>query len=257
MNSRQAFHAARGLTSVNALLAVGFSLIFVLALVLGLQTAGLLGLAWYSAFAPPVVSIVSVKQTCIGEISPQGLVSSKGKTGSKTPISVSLECQPKVEVSSAEKTREQIASPNTADTLSVLGVVVALVTLMLTLGSTHLAQKQRELELLMVNEQKRQELEDLLIQAQVDVFEYFLEQQPSVAAQNTIDCGLRLRLLQSSDETQRKAMSEKLSNLLGPGNSVRVPCVVQYVNEVKRLLASKELTRGQRANISFLDKPLT
>lgn len=253
MSTKNVMRAMHGIASVNSLLAVGFFLIFVLALILGLLTAGLFGSVWHSAVTAAVIPIVPVKQICKGELPRQLRIPPKDKMATEVSIIVTMECQPKVEAGALERPKEPIAQPNTADTLSALSVVVALVTLALTLGSTHLAQKQRELEQLLGKERQRQLMEDLLTQAQVDVHEYFMGQQPSVAAQYAIDCGLRLRLLQSSDETQRKVMSEKLGNMLGPGNAAKIPRVVHYVAEVKRFLQANVLARGQHTNISFLD----
>lgn len=254
MNAHKPKQAIRGMASAYALLAVGFFLIFVLAFVLGLQTVGLFNAAWRSAFGPLAKPTVLARQTCVGELPPPAVArgpKTKGTDG--TPVTLTLECQPKKEPGSAEKPTDPIAAPNTADTLSALGVVVVLVTLMLTLGSTYLAEKQKELEQLLGKERQRQTLEELLTQALVNLHEYFLHNQPNVAAQDTLDCGLRLRLLQSSDEDQRGEMNVILSRRLGPGNAADLPHVVRYVAEVKRYLKAHILKSGQATQITFLD----
>ncbi len=240
--------------AVNSLLSVGVLLVFVLTFILALQSAGLFVTVWRAAHEkfsvdasnpPTLAKPLSTSLNCEFQL-PAVLSGAKGKSGSSSPISGV--CKPDI-TDAKDKTPEQ---PSTADTLSALGVVVALVTLLLTLGSTYLSQKQREIDKLLDKEKQRQSMEECLILVQRDCFAYFMSKQPRVGAQQTLECSIYLRGLQSSKADIRKSMSDKVSNLIGASNINELPQVRVYVSELERYLHQYVMAPGEETYVKFI-----
>lgn len=131
----------------------------------------------------------------------------------------------------APTTPAAASPPTTADNLSALSLVVALVTLIMTLGSSYLMAKQRELQSLIDLEKLRHRLAQLQIEAEADIFVYFKEYSAPDAAARTSSLSIWLKMLSSENSVRRVEANQQLARQIGPANISELSLVRRYVEE--------------------------
>ena len=141
------------------------------------------------------------------------------------------------------------SSSNSADSISVLGLIMASVTLMLSLGSTWLVTRQREiglelqkLESLRVREEMRLSLINYRLLAESELAKYSHQTWGTHAS--FIKLRPELELLASDNPVHRRNAKLKLSSHIGVGLRPQLPATFEYCIEIKHYLIFNRLAKS-------------
>lgn|GEM_PF-3023561 len=147
-----------------------------------------------------------------------------------------------------------------ADTLAALSMIIAAVTLMLTLGTTWFVTRQKELEKLLVEHEKQKKeslkLIDLRLSAESEILERYsrITKSPSAAAAQAAFITPYLQLLRSSDPEIRQKAHRKLSPFFSLGVIGSYKHTAQYIEALKAYLLKYQLADKTNHFCDLFDK---
>lgn len=143
--------------------------------------------------------------------------------------------------------------PSPADVLSTLSLVVAVVTLLLTYGSTYLATKQEQLSRLIDRDTQRERLQLALYRAQSELLNFFKGSGIGDPVESAALVGALLACLRTPDEGSRIMLNMQIASYLGPHQRAALPDTAMYCHELERWLQSGRDTCRQPTHVCFFD----
>jgi hypothetical protein len=151
--------------------------------------------------------------------------------------------------------------PPTADTIAVLGIVIAAVTLMLSLGTSSIATLQKRLQDAVMEiddrttrEKTRNALIEHRLAVQFELLNYFRSTRGSESATATVYYLMpAFELLSSEKEDHRRKAYWSLRSYIGRAIRDKVPATWRYCIEVEHYLLSNKLANEGHTHCGIFD----
>lgn len=144
-------------------------------------------------------------------------------------------------------------APNPADTLSALAVVMAIVTIVLTMGSSFLLQKQKLLDEIHQKQSSLMELDRLRLVAVAELNNYWFVKNGAIAAEKVTKHNILLSLLMSTESTHRKMASDEISRDIGYQNRSDFMAGFEYYCAVKKYW-NNQSEKSASAEVNYFDE---
>lgn len=208
----------------------------------------------------PAISNISAQQS--GQ--PSSSTSSPDKQNDKKSAQSAIACV--TDITSPHQS--EIASPTdnnsttTSASISALSIVVALVTLILSLAGSWLTNSQKKLDSALQKaertnhrEDQRLNLIELRLITQGELLAYFLDVHGSRNMATTIVTNLMpyMELLASSDAERRRTAKDKLSPYIGRGVRADLPETWRYTIELEHYLITFKLAKRGETYCNLFD----
>ena len=142
-------------------------------------------------------------------------------------------------------------SSNAADVLSTLSLVIAVVTLLLTVGSTYLAARQEQLAKLIDRDHQRDRLQLALVRAQAELLPFFKAAGAPDPVEAAALVGAQLACLRTPLHQQRRDICLQIASYLGPSAKAALPETGRYIMELENWIGSSPEHHGQLADVDF------